>query len=256
MSRAYRTNPITTLVLGAAVAFIAALMALPASAQDATGSAQQPASTTSANPCGEGLFELKPGSGLCTHGHDPAPAGVDPSDEVEPVKPSAVAARGFVAAGPNYTCDGDGVSGPRFQLGYVVSADDPDRYDQYEESIKFWGQTVSDMMNASARKTGGERRIRFVHDASCAPTVIKAILPARSTDDPLDTIFGFFHTPHYDKTLGRNFALFVDGTGSGPSCGLATSSRDDQPGFENAANRGNLLALVYSGCWSADMMAH
>ncbi|MFP5317706.1 MAG: hypothetical protein ACLGI2_05355, partial [Acidimicrobiia bacterium] len=79
-----------------------------------------------AGPCGH-KYEMVLGNGevLCTHGPDPAPAGVDVAD---PAPVPAVSAEAATALATTAVCHGDGTSGKRVQLVYARAAGVADRY--------------------------------------------------------------------------------------------------------------------------------
>ena len=114
------------------------------------------------------------GDGLCTHGPDPAPPGVDPA---VPDVPADFQAASFAI------CDGNGVSGNRVQVMYVHASDKPDRYAEFVDSFRGWAAEGDAVYQNSAAETGGMRYIRFVHDADCRITVLNVTVSPTGDDD-------------------------------------------------------------------------
>ncbi|HEY3239217.1 MAG TPA: hypothetical protein VGL92_06630, partial [Acidimicrobiia bacterium] len=123
------------------------------------------------------VIRLPDGRGLCTHGADPAPPGIDLQEPQPLIVPGQ--ARGLIlpdppgdsptaAAGtPGIACYPDGTSGKRVHALYAVPADRPDRYSQVVPSIRQWAAEMDAVFQSSAGKTGGIRRVRFVTDSNC-----------------------------------------------------------------------------------------
>ena len=107
------------------------------------------------------MFYL-PESGLCTHGPDPAPPGVDSTRRARPVP--ATTARVSAAA---LTCDGNGQSGPRVQVLYAHASNAQSRFAQYLESFRTWTAGADEIMQESAAAGGGSLRFRFVTTPGC-----------------------------------------------------------------------------------------
>jgi hypothetical protein len=120
-------------------------------------------------------------SKLCTHGPDTAPAGFDPNTPALPLLDPI--ARDEMAA---IACDGDGRSGYRVQVLYVHASNFESRYEQFRLSIQGWSGQMDRIFQASAAETGGARRVRFVHDASCQP-VVTAVKVSPAGDGSFDT---------------------------------------------------------------------
>lgn len=70
---------------------------------------------------------------------------------------------------PPVTCDGDGVSGKRVQLQYSYRS--VNRFAQRANYLRTLASEVSRYFDQSARKTGGNRHVRYVHDSSCRPVI-------------------------------------------------------------------------------------
>jgi Fibronectin type III domain len=246
-------------------------------------------------PC-RGGFELtegrdRAGRPLCTHGPDPAPAGVDvrrrrdfltapPAEASAPVAPgvSAVAAAGArgagnaarsgaaaatpsplsgTAAAGSVACDGDGTSGKRVHVLYVRASDVGDRYATVAGNIRQWAANVDNVVNQSAAETGGSRRVRFVHDAGCTVVVTSVTLSA-SGDDTFTNTKNELVAKGFNRT-DRKYLAFVDAY---KYCGISQVYYDDKPTPDNYSNGHpdvpGELSRVDAGCWGqpASVEAH
>lgn len=197
----------------------------------------------------QGLIYL-PKSGLCTHGPDPAPPGVDPTARARPV-PAARASR--VAA--EAVCDGDGRSGPRVQVLYAHASDRPNRFATYLASFRTWTAETDSILRESAAAAGGNLRFRFVTEPGpgCAIDVQQVTL-SPSGDDAFDNTIVELKAQGLTRT-DRYYLVFVD-TASAGICGIATGSGDDSLGQANWNNYGPGFSRVDAGCWGANAAAH
>lgn len=204
-----------------------------------------------------GLKVIEHVTAQCTHGEDPAPPGKNIRTDVKPVATTAAgdsepAAEGKVAPGaPTFICDGDGVSGYRTQVVYVHASDRPNRYNTYKASFLQWAWEADQIYRASAQDTGGLRRIRFVQEAGCAPTVLNVTLSANG-DDSLTNTINQLTEAGYSRS-DRKYLIFAD---ANVMCGVGTMMIDDRPGQENWNNYGPDYARIDAGCWSGDIAAH
>ena len=191
--------------------------------------------------------------GLCSHGPDPAPPGVDPS---VPDVPADFQAASFAI------CDGNGVSGKRVQVMYVHASDKPDRYAEFVDSFRGWAAEGDAVYQNSAAETGGMRYIRFVHDADCRITVLNVTVSPSGDDDfwsltsELKWTKGFtdpesqvpgLPRPQPSRYLrpGRRDPRRNDPSADDPS--PATNPNNNTYGF----------AVIYNGCWSSNVtIAH
>ena len=93
---------------------------------------------------------------------NPSPAA--PASPAAPTNPSPAAPTAPpLPASAKIACEGDGVSGYRTQLVYLHFEGEPDRLNQKRTEIESMAVRVDQMMLNSAKKTGGVRRIRYVH---------------------------------------------------------------------------------------------
>ncbi|HVL06393.1 MAG TPA: fibronectin type III domain-containing protein [Acidimicrobiales bacterium] len=197
-----------------------------------------------ADRCG-GLVQLRSLTGevSCSHPPDAAPPGIDIKSPRPPVPANRAA--GAVPAAVTPICTGDGTSGPRVQLVYARPAGRPDRYDAYSASFLTWAAQVDAGLEESAEQTGGSRRIRFVHDGSCTPTITRVVVTAEAITD------GGAFNPQIRAAHGnptdRRFLVWMDAT---EVCGVAEGRVDDRPDWKNRNNGPeSLVARVDSGCW-------
>lgn len=200
-----------------------------------------------------------PGGGMmCTHGADPAPAGVDfrvPRPLVGGAHPQGLLlpdppgnAPSTAKAAPGIACYGDGQSGNRVQAVYAVPADRPDRYDQVVASIRQWAAETDAVFQQSAAKTGGVRRIRFVTDSACN-LVVQRVRLTSAGDDTFDTTLAEFQAQGLNAS-NRKYLVWMDST---VLCGIASFYTDDRKAADNLNNgRSGIPASVSrvdSGCW-------
>ncbi|MBP7993788.1 MAG: hypothetical protein KAZ56_04440, partial [Candidatus Microthrix sp.] len=79
-------------------------------------------------------------------------------------------------------CVGNGTSGKRVQLVYAYRAGSSNRSAAYAASIRSWATRFDDFLAGEGAATGGQRRIRFVHDGACQPTVLTVQVPSTVKD--------------------------------------------------------------------------
>ena len=199
---------------------------------------------------------------LCTHGPDPAPPGIDintprplgvdpPLDSLPiPIpRPGGPPGEPTTAATifPGIGCYGDGQSGNRVQAVYAVPADRPDRYDQVLPSIRQWAADTDAVFQASANKTGGLRRIRFVTDSACN-LMVQRVRVTAAGDDTFDKTVAELQAQGLNR-VDRKYLVWMDST---VLCGVASYYNDDRPtGNYNDGAPGipGSIARTDSGCW-------
>jgi hypothetical protein len=166
----------------------------------------------------------------------------------DPVGPAALAAAGEVA------CDGDGTSGKRVQILYVREAAQTDRLATLRATFQQWATQVDQAFIDSAAETGGYRRVRWVHDPACKPTVTGVVV-ANGTLANFGTTFTALKNAGYNRT-DRKYVAYAETTSW---CGLGgggPGAKDDRPGAENRYNSGPELATMGTGCWSWATTGH
>lgn len=169
---------------------------------------------------------------LCTH---------------EPVAAAAETGPAATPRGGTLGCYGDGTSGPRVRVVYARPQSAPDRSAEAVPAIREWAAGISSQLDASARRTGGRRHVRFATTAGsgCTLLVAQAVLP--------DSAFASFRST-IDALQARGlqapwskYLVWSDGTGV---CGMGTTYADDSPGLDNL-NNSSLpgYARVDRRCW-------
>lgn len=182
----------------------------------------------------------------CTPGPDAAPSPkFDVALSVDPVPFTTTLSNSGIV------CDGDGISGRRVQILYAHAADVPSRHAQYLVTFQQWVAGMDAIVQNSASKTGGNRHIRFVHDANCNPIIPDVILSAAGDDN-------FYSTSLELANLGysrpdRKYVVFVDAR---IYCGIGDMSADEQPGPGNSNNNGPSYSRIDAGCWSDLIATH
>jgi hypothetical protein len=154
------------------------------------------------DPCKSKKLKHLPKSNTCTHGPDPVPPGRNIAKSVPPLPSSALSPT------PAIQCDGDGVSGARVQVIYAHASDVTDRYSTYLPSFRQWAADADQIYQNSAAETAGNRRIRFVHDASCNITVLNVTL-STTGDDTFDNTITELQALGHNRG-DRKYMLFVD----------------------------------------------
>ncbi|MEJ3749266.1 hypothetical protein WEI85_39140 [Actinomycetes bacterium KLBMP 9797] len=190
------------------------------------------------------------------HAGSAAPVAADPVTE-----PIADPAGAWTDGGPRtlaatnqVACDGDGSSGKRVQMIYMRETSDTDRLSQFRATFQQWAPQVDQIFVDSARDTGGYRRVRWVHDRSCVPTVTGLVVPD-GTLNAFGTAFTALKNAGYNRT-DRKYVMYAETTawcglgGGGPGAG------DDRPGAENRYNSGPELATLGTNCWSWAATGH
>ena len=207
-------------------------------------------------PC-VGGFQIKGITpAMCTHGPDPAPAGLDVKRSIEPlpaVKPGAAGVVGpAVAALP--VCEGDGTTGRRVEVLYIHGSSS--RYNQFLETFRTVAEGVDTIYNESARETGGERHVRFVTESvngQCRP-VIRDVQIADSALNANDwaPLLNAVRALGWTRT-DRKYLEFVD---ANVFCGIGGFAGDTRKTDANRSNTGPEYARADNGCWTAGVLAH
>ena len=186
----------------------------------------------------------------CTHGPDQVPEGVDITQDARPVASSAsdatstAAATTTAASSTGIVCDGDGVSGKRFQAIYARASDRADRYSTFASSIAVWAANAGKAFNNSAALTGGSRQPRWVTDSGCNLSIANVVLSAAG-DDTFDNTINELASKGYTST-NRAYVVWMD---ANVYCGIGTIDIDDSPGSSNFNNTGPNFARTDAGCW-------
>jgi hypothetical protein len=129
-----------------------------------------------------------------------------------------------------------------------------DRLAQFQSTFQQWATQIDQDFIDSAADTGGYRRVRWVHDATCVPIVTTSVV-ANGTLGNFETTVTALKSAGYAST-NRKYLVYAETTGW---CGLAgggSGGNDDRPGPENRYNSGPDFATVGSGCWGWAPSAH
>ncbi|MEQ4301021.1 hypothetical protein ABNF97_06455 [Plantactinospora sp. B6F1] len=229
-----------------------ALMALVAGLVTAGGAVASPTGDAVAHPAGDGATAgtAVNASGVNDPVADPGPLsrwiGVGPAGRTT-AAPAAVAPAAVV-------CDGDGTSGKRVRILYVRETSQTDRLAQFQSTFQQWAAQIDEAFFVDAQATGGYRRVRWVHDASCVPTVTRVVVPNGTLGDFGDT-FDALKSAGYNST-SRKYLAYAETTSW---CGLGgggPGANDSRPGAENRYNSGPELATMGTGCWGWAPSAH
>src|SRR5688572_29501074 len=254
-----RSDPLFTGLVWAVVCGLAAafpLIPIPVGERAAEAS---PFGAVAASACGRLTFvPLEGGGFMCTHGADPAPPGIDPRVPQPPAggthphglllpdPPGGSPSTAKVT--PGIACYGDGQTGKRVQAVYAVPADRPDRFDQFIGSIRQWAAETDAVFHASAAKSGGVRRIRFVTDGACN-LVVKRVRLTAAGDDTFDNTIAEFGAQGL-RAPDRKYLVWMDST---VLCGIASYYVDDRKTSANFNNGPSAIpgsiARTDSGCW-------
>lgn len=254
------TLPAARRPLARALVVLAAAAALAATSSAATGAAwgtdpSRPDARDSARglsyaglvrathgPCVGGFEIHAAGRGFgCTHGPDPAPAGVDVTAESNDIIASSGTAIDSVAV----PCIGDGTSGTRIQAVYAVASDRTDRYATVAPQIVTWAGQMENAVEKSAQQTGGTRYLRFVTTSGCQLSVAKVVLSATG-DDSFGNTISELRAAGFDRT-DRKYVIWADAL---VYCGIGQVSGTDTADASNEANSGPHYGRVDTGCWN------
>ena len=224
--------------------------------------APAPVTASSMVPPGSGRcgalteITLPLGKYACTHGADPAPAGVDVRQPFDPANqpaglllPDPLLGPTTAAAGPPAPrCYGNGRTGNRVLAIYARTESQPDRYAEMLPWIRRWAGQVDAVVNASAAQLGATRHVRFVTDGYCQVVVERVVLP-EGADVNLSATMAALAAKGY-MAPSRKYLVWMD---ANVLCGIAAYYEDDRRSSDNL-NNGNptvagVVARIDSGCW-------
>ena len=205
----------------------------------------------------KGLFEIRGRAEEvlgCTHGPDPAPAGVDVRQPVSSATLAGTAATlPSPASGPGtnadgIACTGDGTTGYRVEAIYAV-AGGTDRYHQVAPLIRSsFAPYVEWQFRMSAAETGGEVHVPFVTApvaGGCSVVVRRELLSA-AADDTFSNTISELKARGYTRP-DRRYMVWMDST---VTCGIGQIVLDSQPGQANANNGYHTaFARADARCW-------
>jgi hypothetical protein len=192
-------------------------------------------------PCGGYGFEIPaPGGAVaCTHGPDPAPAGVEVGQrpsiaQLRAFALDAPASAGTVSGGADeqmVPCVGYGTAGTRVQAIYAYVTGNASRYADVAPLIRSWARDADDVFDASAAQTGGSRHLRWLHDTGCIPSVVELALSSSSVNN-----LGQMMAELMAAGLNRPDRRYVVWFDVSFLCGVAVTLPDDSPDADNANN--------------------
>ena len=142
------------------------------------------------------------------------------------------------------SCSGTGRDGNRVQVLYVHEG--PSRLSAIGPILRNEVANIDDVFALSARQTGGERRVRWVRDSGCLPSVRDVTLPRGSLGSD------FFGTIAALRKLGygaanRKYLMFAD---ANRFCGIGTMYTDRNPTLNDNDGRFAQYGRVDTNCWS------
>ncbi len=123
-------------------------------------------------------------------------------------------------------CIGNGTEGARVQMVYARTAAQPDMSAIYEEDFQQRAAEMNAVVEASASKTGGVRKIRFVHNANCVPVINNVVITTEPTGSANELINELVGRGMRDDN--RKYVVFVDSSSETQSwCGYGGSINID-----------------------------
>ncbi len=173
------------------------------------------------------------------------PLSADRLGAASAVPPGTPNTRGLTAH-VRPSCTGTGTDGKRVQAMYVHESSTPSRYGRVLSVLRNEVANVDDVFAVSARKTGGDLRVRWVHDADCVPVILDVTVPDGSLGPDFAATIKALKTLGYDDP-DRKYVAFAD---ADQLCGIGTLYENDAP----TANPNDGYAASYSridtNCWS------
>ncbi|MEU9603981.1 RICIN domain-containing protein [Streptomyces sp. NPDC048057] len=236
----FRPRPVrlTSWIRGAAA--LAVATAALSTLVVAGGSAQ----ADTARPDAEPRSAAKPGPSASPDA-DPTFRVIE--DKSLPVQRDKARASVGIASAPR--CDGDGSSGPRVQLMYVRGDRQPDRFDQFREQFQAHAANLNTKFVEASERMGERREVRFVHDASCRPTITRVVVPQAAIDGDGDPTWRAVMAQGHTSN-DRKYLIWAENN----VCGLGFGYNVDQrPGQENANNTRSawpMIGMGPRGCFS------
>jgi hypothetical protein len=157
-----------------------------------------------------------------------------------PGRPSTAGIGAHVAP----SCSGTGTDGRRVQPMYVREATTPSRYAAVLPLLLNEVANVDDVFAVSAARTGGVRRVRWVHDGACNPVLPEVVVPAGALSTFGATIQALQAQGYRDAS--RKYLMFAD---ADVLCGIGTLYNDVRP-VGNTNDLRTAYARVDVRCWS------
>ena len=143
-------------------------------------------------------------------------------------------------------CGGTGTDGRRIQVIYARATGTTDRFSQVEALLRNEIANVDDVFAVSSAETGGGKRVRWVTDASCVPTIVRVELPSSSLTSNLYDTIAALQARGYDSP-SRKYLVFADAS---RLCGVGNMYPDESPIGNDNDGYAALFARVDTQCWS------
>jgi hypothetical protein len=134
---------------------------------------------------------------------------------------------------------------------YARSSDRPDRCATYPNSIRHWAAEAGRDFRDSAAETGGDRHIRFIHNAGCVLTVPNVVMSPTGDDSFTNTQIELAAAGY--NLADRKYMVYVD---ANVYCGIGDIRNDDSAGAGNLNNGGPSYGRTDAGCWGGPTAAH
>ena len=179
------------------------------------------------------------GTDLCTHGPDARPAG-----RRAPVQPRSISATIESPLPEAVLCDGDGRSGKRVQAISARLAGTPSRRSTVLPLIRTAAAGVQSAFLASAARTDGVRRPRWVTGPDCSLAIEEVELSEAARRSFNTTITELAQAGH--ARTDRKYLIWFD---TSIYCGIGTFWGDDRPTADNLSETRVGYARVDAGCW-------
>ena len=131
---------------------------------------------------------------------------------------------------------------------YLHEADQVSRYDELQPLLLNEVANVDDVFAMSAQKTDGGRRVRWVHNSSCAPMILEVAVPDGALGPDFDQTMAALESQGYDKP-DRKYLAFAD---ANEFCGIGSMWLDDSPTENFNDGGGTSHSRVDAACWSGE----
>lgn len=142
------------------------------------------------------------------------------------------------------SCSGTGRDGNRVQVLYVHEG--ASRLSAVLPILRNEVANVDDVFALSARQTGGERRVRWVHDAYCVPFIKDVTVPRGALGSDFFGTIAALRKLGYDAA-NRKYLMYAD---ANQFCGIGTVYDDRNPTGNANDGRYASYARVDTNCWS------
>ena len=145
------------------------------------------------------------------------------------------------------SCSGTGTDGNRVQPMYVHEARTASRFSQVLPLLRNEVANVDDVFAVSAQQTGGVRRVRWVHDSSCTPSILDVTVPNGALGSDFWGTVDALKALGYDKP-NRKYVMFAD---ANVFCGIGSVYGDARATNNSNDGRYASYSRVDANCWSS-----